>query len=405
MTHKLNIYTGIMLLALSLLSGCSSTPKITPPPLLSETEAFKYDEKLLAEYAQLKSNKPVKEHIVKWVQPANKKESCKVYTAKVNKLDDTFKIYWDGKCKNGYANGLGREFARNTLENMNAIALYKGGKKTPKYFHYAFNLKNHSVTGDILNNYAVRTKIKDNELVFHIESNSGYFGDYYGTFFTSSPFSEHVNYEKRMSNDFSYLFFRNNSETGNVLERMSMVDGANNTIGYSIERYRNGSVRHYEMTGSGNKIKRRVKLPISYIEKMLAVKSEIIENSVKAGIAEESANIAINQYMLTICRDSVSVDFIDNTEYKEICKNSKYKAKLRAKINAKFSEINQIKAERRRGAQQKKLTDARISQAHSAARAASAAEDASFSQSMQNMNQNTQMQSLNHNLFMMRMGL
>ena len=396
-----------MLLALSLLSGCSSTPKITPPPLLSETEAFKYDEKLLAEYAQLKSNKPVKEHIVKWVQPANKKESCKVYTAKVNKLDDTFKIYWDGKCKNGYANGLGREFARNTLENMNAIALYKGGKKTPKYFHYAFNLSNRSVTGDITtgNYYAVETKITDNGLDFHIESRSGYFGDYYGSFITSSPFSEHVYYEKRMHNGFNYRFFRNNSETGNVLERMSMVDRAKNTIGYSIERLKNGSVRHYEMTGSGNKIKRRVKLPISYIEKMLAVKSEIIENSVKAGIAEESANIAINQYMLTICRDSVSVDFIDNTEYKEICKNSKYKAKLRAKINAKFSEINQIKAERRREAQQKKLTDARISQAHSAARAASAAEDASFSQSMQNMNQNTQMQSLNHNLFMMRMGL
>lgn len=407
MSNKLNLNTGVILLILAFLPGCSSTPTIKPLPVISEVEAFRHVKELLAEYEILKLSKPVDEIVVKWIQPSNKKEECRVFVGLNNDdrtLDDAYKIYWDGGCKNGYANGIGREFERGTILNMNAIALYKGKKKEPEYFQYKLNLDDIEITGDLANKYVVRKKTTENATFFSIDFISGYTAEHYKTYIASSPFSTKTLYVKQYPN-FRYVFTTNVDDFGSFKEQIKIEDKAGNAIGYGIEILRDNRVVHYEMVESGNIIKRQVKLPVSYIEKILAVKSEIINNTTKANLAEKNANIAIKQYLLTICRDSVSVDFIDNTEYKEICPNSEHKAKLKVKINEAFAKFNQQKTEKQQKDYQAKLTDARISQANSAARAARASESANLNQSLQNMNTNTQMQNLNNNLFMMRMGL
>jgi|SaaInlV_110m_DNA_1040235.scaffolds.fasta_scaffold09047_1 hypothetical protein len=408
MSNKLNLNTGVVLLILAFLSGCSSTPTVKSLPVISEVEAFRHVKELLAEYEILKLSKPVNKTMVKWIQPLNKKEECKVFVEVGNTddrtLDDAYKIYWDGGCKNGYANGIGREFERGTILNMNAIALYKGKKERPEYFRNTYNLDDLEITGDLVNNYVVEKKTTDNATIFSIDFISGYTAEHYKTYIASSPFSTKTFYVKQYPN-FRYVFTTNIDDFGSFKEQIKIEDKAGNAIGYGIEILRDNRVVHYEMEESGSKIKRQVKLPASYIEKILAVKSEIINNTTKVNLAEKNANIAIKQYQLTICRDSVSVDFIDNTEYKEICPNSEYKAKLKVKINEEFAKFNQQKTEKQQKDYQAKLTDARISQANSAARAARASESANFNQSLQNMNTNTQMQNLNNNLFMMRMGL
>ena len=125
----------LLIVIFTLISGCASTPRI---PTVDENEAFKYERKYLSEYEQLK-NKYTNQSVYKWVQPANKKSSCKVYVgiskATENRtLDENYKIYWDGGCKNGYANGLGREFERGTVLNMEALAIYQGKQQEPQYY-------------------------------------------------------------------------------------------------------------------------------------------------------------------------------------------------------------------------------------------------------------------------------
>ncbi len=67
----------------------------------------------------LENNENIKKELanfkpqVKWIQPNNKKEDCKIYVG-VNPEDDKttksgYSLYWDGECKKGYASGLGRE--------------------------------------------------------------------------------------------------------------------------------------------------------------------------------------------------------------------------------------------------------------------------------------------------------
>jgi hypothetical protein len=398
----------IITFTLALLSGCSSTPKTAPLPIISENDALSFESKLLSEYEQIKLNKPVEKSIIKWVQPVNKKESCKVFIKRKNnnQLSTTHKIYWDGKCKNGYANGLGREFERDTLENMNAIALYNGEKKEPKYFQHTYNLNGASAIGDINNNYISSKIITDDKLVFNIVSMTGYFdkSNNYSTFIASSPFSKRIMYVKNYPN-FSYNFFKNNSEFGDVIERISMKDKKGNYIGYMLETLRDGSKNHYEMTEHKNKVKRFVRLPKSYIEKMLAIKSEIIKNAKKASIAEKSANIAIKQYMLTICKNSASVAFIDDTEYKKICENSDYNTNLRIKIKEKFAEISKINKDKREKINQDKLINEKIRQTEVAKRNAEAAKRASSFQLLQSINQISQMQQLNRNLQFINLGL
>jgi hypothetical protein len=406
--NAIHIVATTLTLALVLLSGCSSTPRPAPLPIISEYNAVSFENKLLAEYEQIKLNKSVEKSVVKWVQPDNKKESCKVFTKRKNnnQLNDTHKIYWDGKCKNGYADGLGREFERNTLENMNAIALYKGEKKEPKYFLHTYNLNGASITGDVNNGYVVLKTITDDKLVFNVTFGTGYFdrSNDYSTFFINSPFSKHDTYIKKYPN-FSYVFFKNNSEFDDVIERISMKDKDGNNIGYMLEILRDGSKNHYEMTGYKNKVKRLVTLPVGYIEKMLAVKSEIIKNVEKAKTAEKSANIAIKQYMLTICKDSVSVTFIDNTEYKKICDNSDYNINLRIKIKEKFAEIDKLNKDKREKINQDKLINEKIRQTEVAKRNAEAVERASSYQLLQSINQISQMQQLNNNLQFIKLGL
>jgi hypothetical protein len=137
----------------------------------------KYEKTCLAEYERIKQ--VYKNNIiVKWIQATNKKEPCKIHVGILNQNDRTndpeYKIFWDGKCKNGYAYGLGREFEKGILTNMEAIAIYSGKKEEPKYYIQKNNLKNILIEGNINNGYIVKTFIKNEGLNFDISYQYGF---------------------------------------------------------------------------------------------------------------------------------------------------------------------------------------------------------------------------------------
>lgn len=393
-----------MIVLVSFISGCASTPRI---PTVDENEAFKYERKYLAEYEQLKNNFS-DQSAVKWVQPANKKPPCKVYVG-ISKtedrtLDDNYKIYWDGDCKNGYANGLGREFERGTVLNMEALAIYQGKQQEPQYFVQTYHLDNITQEGDISNRYFVETTINEDNYNFDINYKYGFFGSTenpYHLITTNSPFSDNSVYYKQYPNFAYVLYDMSNNEFEKRRYQFNMHhNGKANGFGFSTPKA--GATASGETTNGT--IVRRVILPNSYFTKISHISNEVKEAGQKAINAQKHALKVKKQYMNRICKKSVSVNFINNSEYKKICNESKYYANLKDNMDVKLAKINKQKQQKREQQNQQKLINAQVSQANAAARSASAAEQANITQSWQNINNNLQMQQLNNNLMFMRMG-
>jgi hypothetical protein len=93
-----------------------------------------YETNYLKEYQQLiKNQSPYR---IMYVQPVNKVEDCKVWVVGRSDFIEIAPIgqayYWDGQCKNGYADGLGREFLMDERFNKWTLAVYKDAM--PTYF-------------------------------------------------------------------------------------------------------------------------------------------------------------------------------------------------------------------------------------------------------------------------------
>ena len=401
----------IMILIFTVLSGCASTHRI---PTINDSEAFKYERKYLAESEYLKDNY-ADTKVVKWVQPANKKMACKVYVS-VSKgndrtLDNNYSIFWDGDCKNGYANGLGREFEKGTVLDMEAIAIYHGKQQEPQYYVQKYHLDNKIQVGDINNGYYVETTINEDNFNFDINYRYGFFGSIekpYQLITNSSPFNDNIVYYKRYRN-FSYVLYdmTNNEFDKRNYEFHMNEKGKVNGFGFTTPKV--GATVSGEATNG--KIVKRVILPNSYFTKIAQVGDEVKEAGQKAINAQKYALKVKKQYMSRICKEQASVNFIDNDEYKKICNESEYFANLKIKMDTKLTQINKLKQQKREQLNQQELINAQVRQANAAQRQAnaternaSAAENANNMQSWQNLNENLQMQQLNNNLMFMRMG-
>lgn len=401
MTFK---YVCLSVILIALISGCASTTRI---PIVDENEAFKYERKYLAEYEHKKAGYN-DQSAVKWIQPANKKSPCKVYvgisTAEDRTLDENYKIYWDGGCKNGFANGLGREFEKGTVLNMEAIAIYQGKQQEPQYFFHKYNLDGRTQEGDLKNHYFVETTINDDNYDFDIVYKYGYFGSIKdpGIVTGSSPFSDTVIYIKRYPNFAYRLTDQSNNEFSDEKYYFEMLDTNADTNGFAFVIQKNGGGRAGEYIN--NTLIRHVQLPQSYYNMVNSIFSEIKDAGQKAITAQKQALKVKKQYMSKICKDSVSVDYLDQKEYKKICSEGEYYANLKIKIDAKLAQINQLKQQQREQLNQQQLVNAQVAQAGAASRAAAAAEQANTIQSWQNIKNNSQMRQLNNNLMFMRMG-
>ena len=124
-----------------------------------------YEINYLKEHDKLLKELP--KHLETYIQPYNKKESCKIWMGypegNTYFEEDSYKIAWDGKCKNGFASGLGREIESADMMDKWGIAIYKKGK--PTYYMTKDNLSDVLFEGihDARNNgwVGVYTTIKE----------------------------------------------------------------------------------------------------------------------------------------------------------------------------------------------------------------------------------------------------
>lgn len=394
-------YSLVGVLGAFIFSGCTGSIA-----QIDDTEAFSYIKKYEVEYEQLKSNSQNTKMPVKWIQAANKKEPCKLYVGynpnDDRTLKDGYKIFWDGNCKNGYASGLGREFERGFLTNLDAIALYSGGEKEPEYFIQKDNLENKTIEGDINNGNLVLTTVVDDGINFDIWYQYGHFAYKPADirlFINSSPFSDEVTYIKEYLN-FGYVIGDvSNDEFNQSKYNYNVVDAKSkqaNGFGFSVGK---NNIRYSGEQNYGQMI-RRVLLPQSYLNHMGNIFNEVKNAGQVAIDAQKKALMVKQQYKESICKDSVKVDFIDNKEYKAICNENEQIAILKEKMDKRLAQIEKEKEVKRGQMNQQRLIQAREAEATAAQRRADAAEQANFNQSMQNLNNNIQMQQLNNNLMM-----
>ena len=394
-------YTLAGALGAFIFSGCTGSIA-----QIDDTEAFSYIKKYEAENQKIIANTQNMQIPVKWIQAANKKEACKLFVGynpnDDRTLKDGYKIFWDGECKNGYASGLGREFEKGFLTNLEAIALYSVGEKNPEYFIQKNNLENITMEGDINNGNYVLTTIKDDGLNFDITYQYGHFqreikDSIYYIF--SSPFSPNIRYIKGL-NTYAYMIddisrdeFSENKYNYNIIDGKSKQF---NGFAYSITK---NNIRWDGEKVNGNLV-RNVILPTSYLNHLQNTLNEIKNAGQVALDAQKKALMVKQQYKDNICKDSVKVDFIDNKEYKVICNENEKISQLKVKIDTKLAQIEQQNQAKRQQQNQQRLIQSREAEAQAAQRQAAASEQANFNQSMQNLNNNLQMQQLNNNLMM-----
>jgi len=384
---------------------------------LKREQLAKYEKNYLNEFEQIKNNIPKTN--VKWVQPNNKKQPCKVYVGYGQDdptQDGSFKLYWDGQCKNGYAYGLGREFNIADLTNMWQIAIYRKGQ--PKNYAVMNNiLHEYTQEGEFYyekSNYQVRRYINNKNNDISVSYNIGRFGEKEpDTIIQTSPFwNNSMRYLKAYPNfRYEYIDATKNDEA-KIDFSFTIFDKNNIKNGWAIEKPKNQNIIHGEyINNKGSK----TNLSQEFINKGNKIIDEIKSDYDKALNAQSQAQLIKKQYLRKICKKSVKVSFMDNEEYKEVC-NSQYEKELFAKINTKLEKISKEKIARleqqRFNQQQKQQEQYRQQQlalerqkVEQQRRQAAAAESAntqrswdSLNQSLQNMNSNMIRQNTNFQL-------
>lgn len=371
----------------------------------------KYEENYLNEYNTILQNSPKKK--TTYIQPSNKKEPCKVWFGYTEDnqwfKEESYKIFWDGECKNGYADGLGREIEKDTLMDKWGLAIYKDGK--PTYYIVNDVLRNYTFEGiDDQNqqiSYGVHTQITekmgDVDVVnVAVADNKR---EQVALLSRTSPFwnGSYVLVKTYPNFDYVYQNYQNNDEA--KLDFEFFLTDKKNKNGWALGKPRNQNVVSGEYVI--NKFN-RVDLPSTYNNKADEIIKEIGEAQQKAYQTQEQAQLVKKQYMKNICKDSVKVGFMDNDDYKLICNNYQKEKELFTKINDKLERLTKEKIARleqqRYTAQQQKEEQyrqqqlaierqrlaAQQQQARAAQDAADAASWANVQNSINNLNQQLQ---------------
>ncbi|MBV5277577.1 MAG: hypothetical protein J0647_00750 [Campylobacteraceae bacterium] len=402
---KISKYS-LLVSSIYLLSGCVSQPSI---PKVEEAEIAKYEKAYMAEYERIKIEMASSKINKTWVQPKNKKEECKVKSAfQTNKPD--YSLFWDGECKDGYAEGLGSTFEIEQFSNRQEIAIFKKGE--PDTYRVFFNhLDGITNEGEYSNSvdkpaHYVLTIVdeKNNDLKISYDFGVDMSNDSPAMRMQTYPFYDVVEYFKVYPN-FSYVIADlTKNEFDNRGYEFNIKDNKNGKFnGYGFATMKKGGRNAGEMVNGT--LVRSVQLPQSYFDKANSIFSEIKHHANIALEAQKKALIIKEKYKKKICQDSIKVDFMDNNEYKAICKEDEKFAQLKTKIDAKLAQIEQQKQAKRQQQNEQRLIQAKEAEAIAAQRRAAAAEEANnqaawdgFNQSLQNMNNNMQMQQLNNNL-------
>lgn len=303
-----------------------------------------YETNYMNEHNNFLNNKP--EYKSAYVQPNNKKEPCKIYMGySDNKYfeEDSWKVFWDGSCKNGFATGLGREIEKADMIDKWQISVYKKGKAS-----------NYLIQKDILNDmliegvdnddksFLVITDIKVKQNDIEVITTAGERNSKTGInlLVTNSPFWNGSYIYTKEYMGFRYKYINNQANDSTDLEFDFFIENPKNgKNGWAFSKYRDKALISGEWV---NNKASRLSLPKIYNDKADAIIKEVSNAQQKAYQAQLQAQNVKKQYLKRICKDSVKVTFMDNDDYKDIC-HPKSELSIMKKINTKLDKISEAK--------------------------------------------------------------
>lgn len=348
-------------------TGC--TNKQTLQDIYSKNESkndrlAKYEKDYLGEFENFKKTFP--QYKFKFIQPWNKKSTCKIAVPDGDAdptRDSSYKIFWDGECKDGYAYGLGREIEKGNMTDAWQIGIYEKGmatgylvRKNLLHGFLAEGEANYYGSSYLARRYVSETN-GDIDIIYAIGKSSTPFAP--GLDVRTSPFwNNTAEYHKKYPNfDYLYVDLRNN-DLSPIEFNFQLVNDKHERHGWGFEKRKNGPLAKGEYIHDQFSLSR---LPDEYMTKAADIIKEIEEAKNNALDAQRNAQLVKKQYLKKICKDSVKVSFMDNSEYKEICED-KDELQLQAKIENKLANLQREKAAMLQQKQQKETQQAQNEQ-------------------------------------------
>ena len=357
--------------------------------------------------------------VEKWVQPINKTEECKIVFSASHGEDIDWFLYskndgpfWDGRCENGYAIGLGRVFARIKEDNSLASFLLEypangGYPTTYMRVNYDNNqimweAKNDSYLSQLymnqINTDPLTKEIRNTSFIHERNTGNRYIND-------TLIGSDTVKFIKMLPNDQQWILFNNyNPIQHSVSESTGPVDSNHNNVGILLVKDLIGGHIAYDYRNTPTYS--RVIPPNNYVNYLISVNQNIIDANQKMTALLQSSFSAVSRYQNRICRGNVSVKWMSDEIYGRIClpdgelsvfsdlmaaRQQEQKERLEL-AQQKFAEQQQQRVEQERKNQLFALERQRLEQERAAAnraanRAAVSATMQSISQSLEQFNQ------------------
>lgn len=313
---------------------------------IQQDKLSQYEKNYLAEFENFTKTLPQPKY--KFIQPWNKKGACKIAVPDGDAdptRDSSYKIFWDGECKDGYAYGLGREIEKGNMKDAWQIGVYEKGMATG-YLVGKDLLHGLLAEGEANyygSSYLVRRYVSEINGDIDISYVTGRNGELFEPELAvrTSPFwNNTAEYHKKYPNfDYLYVDLRNNNLSP-IEFNFQLVNDKNERHGWGFEKRKNGPLAKGEYIHNRFSLSR---LPDEYMTKAADIIKEIEKAKNNALDAQRNAQLVKKQYLKKICKGSVKVSFMDNSEYKEICED-KDELQLQAKIENKLANLQREKA-------------------------------------------------------------
>lgn len=381
------IHHIFILIAAMLVGACASGP---PKTSQSKTDAFLQGLAAAQIEPAAKTRRWLDSRVDFWIQPANLTEECKIWLYSPTPPEGVTS-YWDGRCKDGYAIGLGRAFLDTDQGLTSWLEEYPGGESAPMSHYSAHHDLNKITLGDPWKGGSRVMEVYDGSGGFNLRDAYHFNGvdDATGNFMIMDTKGDVIKWQKTYPNGSTLNFFHSTNEAESRKFVAGYSDNTGKYIGYSVIVYRNGVVEHWDQQGSTPV---KTQLPAAFTEEL---NREYADMGAMFRMAEKTATAAqtkLNIYTRRICTGEISVDYVDSKLYGQICLEEGDLSPYSEKITAARSGVEDRRKRNKELAQQnaerlaQQQTVARQNAANQSTQAAATAQ--AFNQSMSEFNKN-----------------
>jgi hypothetical protein len=347
----------ILATAVLVLTGCASSGG---PRKVTHEEASAFERSLMA-----RTKKPTRHEPI-YTQPVNKSEPCRLPSSQEQLDRPKFRAYWDGDCKNGFANGLGRDIAISDTHHVEEITIHDGTGSNWSQPRVFYDFVNNSVSyraGGAKE--PADTMIREN----YINSVSGFsvsqlivVVDESGnsSILSTSPFhTERLHAFTNIDGSFDFRFSDNTAapaiDPNTATRTFSVSNPKTNTRGgFSIIGYGNGQFRHFRMVnGEFGEV---VTLPVEYTSHIYSVYQKVRESVAGAIPVLKSSQQIEREYLFKVCNGKGSIPGLDQAAYSKVCTWRDQFKEPYAAASARFQQqLESMKAQATTAEQQRQV--------------------------------------------------